>query len=105
MKTHLGLDLMRRTEGGWITRRALSMSAAPSVVLAAVLAGCAEPHPPDPRRQFVLDGGGAGMPTAAVDPGSGAVCWAWFGKDDGGQAAVYAAALRPTDSEPGRPVR
>ncbi len=105
MKTHLGLDLMRRTDGGWITRGALIMSAAPIVMLAAMLAGCAEPHPPDTPMQFVLDGGGAGIPTTAVDPGSGAVYWAWFGKDDEGQAAVYAAALRPTDSEPGRPVR
>lgn len=48
---------------------------------------------------------GASAPTTAVDPGNDAVYFSWFGKDEDGRPAVYAASSQRDDSTASTPVR
>jgi len=75
-----------------------------AIVLAALGAGCSRDAAPEPDSASGRDAGvliaeaGALAPTTAVDPqGEGAYA-AWFGRDERGEHAIFAAHLRPGTS-------
>lgn len=82
-----------------------------------VLAGCEkEPTPQAPYQDeaaadtipstinVLVAEGDVGVPTTAVDPATGTVYWAWFGKEEG-TTQVYLARLDPGGTTPSTPVQ
>lgn len=86
------------------------------VLMLGVLIGCEqEPKPPASPQDAAADVGPAtinltvvegevAFPTTTVDPNTGAVYWAWFGKDEE-QTQVYLSRLDPSSTTPDVPVR
>lgn len=105
MRTQIRPHAAQGFADGAVPATVLVISATVVLLSAALLIGCSEPNAKDAPVTSGLYLGSGSIPTTAVDPSSGAVYWAWFGKDEDGQSAVYATTLRPSESEPAEPVR